>query len=94
MIIDDVITDGGAKREAIELIRAHGAEAAGILIALDRQERGRGDKSPVQELEEQYGIRVVTIAALDDLFTFMRGRPDLADFLPKIEQYRQAYGVR
>ena len=89
-----MITDGGAKREAIEIIRTHGAAPAGILIALDRQERGRGDKSPVQEIEEQYGIRVVTIAALDDLFTFMRGRADLADYLPKIEQYREAYGAR
>ena len=94
MIVDDVITDGGAKREAIEIIRTQGATPAGILIALDRQERGRGDKSPVQEIEEQYGIRVVTIAALDDLFTFMRGRADLADYLPKIEQYREAYGAR
>ena len=94
MIVDDVITDGGAKREAIEIIRTHGATPAAILIALDRQERGRGDKSPVQEIEEQYGIRVVTIAALDDLFTFMRGRPDLGRYLPKIEQYREAYGAR
>ena len=94
IIVDDVITDGGAKREAIDLIRAQGATPVGIVIALDRQERGRGDKSPVQELEEQYGLRVVTIAALGDLFTFMRGRPELAEYLPKIEQYREAYGVR
>lgn len=94
LVIDDVITDGGAKREAIDKIRAHGAEAAGILIALDRQERGRGAQSPVQEIEEQYGIRVVAIAALDDLFTFMRGRRELAGHLPDIERYREAYGVR
>ena len=94
IIVDDVITDGGAKREAIDLIRANGATPVGILIALDRQERGRGDKSPVQELEEQYGLRVVTIAALGDVFTFMRGRPELSHYLPKIEQYREAYGVR
>ena len=94
LIVDDVITDGGAKREAIELIKAHGAQPAAILIALDRQERGRGGRSPVQELEQEYGIRVVAIAALDDLFTFMRGRPELAEYLPKIEAYREAYGVR
>ena len=94
LIIDDVITDGGAKREAIDLIKAHGAAPAAILIALDRQEKGRGEQSPVQEIEREYGIRVVAIAALDDLFTFMRGRPELADHLPRIEAYREAYGVR
>ena len=94
LIVDDVITDGGAKREAIDLITAHGAQPAAILIALDRQERGRGERSPVQELESEYGIRVITIAALDDLFTFTRGRSELAEYLPKIEAYREAYGVR
>lgn len=94
LIVDDVITDGGAKREAIDLITAHGAQPAAILIALDRQERGRGERSPVQELESEYGIRVITIAALDDLFTFMRGRSELAEYLPKIEAYQEAYGVR
>jgi orotate phosphoribosyltransferase len=93
LIVDDVITDGGAKREAIDVIKAHGAQPAAILIALDRQERGRGEQSPVQELEQEYGIHVVAIAALDDLFTFMRGRPELAEYLPRIEAYREAYGV-
>lgn len=94
MIVDDVITDGGAKREAIELIRAQGAQPAGILIALDREERGRGEHSPVQEIESEYGVRVIAIARLSDLFVFMRRRPELADHLPKIEQYREAYGIR
>ena len=94
LIVDDVITDGGAKREAIELIKAHGAQPAAILIALDRQERGRGEQSPVQELEQEHGIRVVAIAGLGDLFTFLRGRPELAGYLPQIEAYREAYGVR
>ena len=94
LIVDDVITDGGAKREAIELIKANGAEPVAILIALDRQERGRGERSPVQELESEYGVRVVSIAGLGDLFKFMRGRSDLAEFLPRIETYREAYGVR
>jgi orotate phosphoribosyltransferase len=93
LIVDDVITDGGAKREAIELIRAHGATPAGILIALDRQERGRGSESPVQEIEREYGIPVIAIATLADLFTFMRGRASLAEHVPKIEAYREAYGV-
>lgn len=93
LIVDDVITDGGAKREAIDLLKGHGAHPAAILIALDRQEKGRGEQSPVQEIEREYGIRVLAIATLDDLFTFMRGRPVLAEYLPKIEQYREAYGV-
>ena len=94
LIVDDVITDGGAKREAIEIIRAGGAQPAAILIALDRQERGKGEHSPVQEIERDYGIRVIAIAALDDLFQFMGRRPDLAEYLPKIAAYREAYGVR
>ncbi len=94
LIVDDVITDGGAKREAIEIIRSGGAQPAAILIALDRQERGKGDHSPVQEIERDYGIRVIAIAALDDLFQFMGRRPELADHLPKIAAYRESYGVR
>jgi orotate phosphoribosyltransferase len=93
LIVDDVITDGGAKREAIELIRAQGAAPAAILIALDRQERGRGVESPVQELEREFGIPVIAIATLADLFTFLRGRTKLAEHVPKIEAYREAYGV-
>ena len=67
LIVDDVITDGGAKREAIELIRAHGAIPAGVLIAFDRMERGRGERSAVQELEQEFGVPVVAFATLDDL---------------------------
>ena len=92
-IVDDVITDGGAKREAIELIRAHRAEPAAILIALDRQERGKGRESPVQEIERDFGIPVVAIATLADLFEYMRGRASLAEHLPRIEAYKEAYGI-
>src|ERR1700693_3611202 len=66
LIVDDVITDGGAKREAIELIRAQGAQPAGVLIAFDRMERGRSERSAVQEVEETYGIPVIAIAPLAD----------------------------
>ncbi len=78
LIVDDVITDGGAKREAIELLRAHGANPAGVLIAFDRLERGRGEKSAVQELRDEFGIPVVAIATLDDLMRFIAGQPELA----------------
>ena len=94
LIVDDVITDGGAKREAIEIIRAEGAAPAAIVIALDRQERGRSAYSPVQEIERDYGIKVIAIAGLDDLFQFMGSRPELVEHLPKIASYRETYGVR
>ncbi len=93
LIVDDVITDGGAKREAIDLIKANGAEPAAVLIALDRQERGKGDRSPVQEIERDYGIPVIAIATLADLFTYMRARSNLTEHLPKIEAYKEAYGI-
>ena len=80
VIVDDVITDGGAKREAIELVRAQGATPVAVLIAFDRKERGRGARSAVQELAEEFGIPVLAIATLDDLRVFIdatasAGRP-------------------
>ena len=93
-IIDDVITNGGAKREAIELIRAQGAKPAAVLIALDRQERGKGQASPVQEIERDYGIPVIAIATLDDLFAYLRARAGLSEYLAKIEAYKEQYGIR
>ena len=93
MIVDDVVTEGGAKREAIELIRAHGAAAAGILIAFDRMERGRGERSAVQELMEEFRLPVFAIATVEDLLTFMAGRPELADEVAEVTAYRGRYGV-
>ena len=93
VIVDDVITDGGAKREAIELLRSHGANPAGILIAFDRMERGRGEKSAVAELEHEFGIPVIAIATLDDLMAFIRTRPELAATAGAVTNYRQQYGA-
>jgi len=93
LIVDDVITDGGAKREAIELIRAHGAVAAGVLIAFDRMERGRGERSAVQELEQEFGIPVVAIATLDDLLALLARRGDLAQHRREVMSYREQYGA-
>jgi orotate phosphoribosyltransferase len=93
VIVDDVITDGGAKREAIELLRAHGANPAGILIAFDRMERGRGEKSAVAEVRDTYGIPVVAIATLDDLMGFIAAQPALAVHGKAIAAYRAEYGV-
>ena len=94
LIVDDVVTDGGAKREAIELLRAHGAVPAGILIAFDRAERGRGERSAVQELQGEFGIPVVAIATLDDLMRFIAGRPELAAHGAAMDAYRDRYGAR
>ncbi|MBK7792943.1 MAG: orotate phosphoribosyltransferase [Betaproteobacteria bacterium] len=93
MIVDDVITDGGAKREAIDLIRAQGAEPAGVLIAFDRMERGRGELSAVQELSRDYGLPVIAIATLDDLLRFLAGEPRLSGHVAGVEAYRAAYGA-
>ena len=93
MIIDDVVTEGGAKREAIDLIRNQGAQAAGILIAFDRMERGRGARSAVQELTEEFRLPVFAIASLDDLLAFLKGRPELAGEAAEVIAYREQYGA-
>ncbi|MGL6071052.1 orotate phosphoribosyltransferase [Craterilacuibacter sp.] len=93
LIIDDVITAGTSVRESIELIRAAGAEPAGVAIALDRMERGSGVLSAVQEVEQQYGLPVVAIANLGDLMTFIEGSTELASYLDAVKAYRASYGV-
>jgi orotate phosphoribosyltransferase len=93
LIVDDVITDGGAKREAIELIRGHGATPAAVLIAFDRMERGRGKRSAVQELEDEFGIPVIAIATLDDLLALLARREDLAQQRREVTSYREQYGA-
>ena len=93
LIIDDVITAGTSVRESIELIRAAGAEPAGVAIALDRMERGSGVLSAVQEVEQQYGLPVVAIANLGDLMTFIEGSAELASYLDAVKAYRASYGV-
>jgi orotate phosphoribosyltransferase len=93
LIVDDVITAGTSVRESVELIRGQGASPAGVLIALDRKERGQGQRSAVQEVRESFGIPVVAIATVDDLMAFIDGRPDLAVYAPKVEAYRAVYGA-
>jgi orotate phosphoribosyltransferase len=93
LIVDDVITDGAAKREAIEMIRAAGATPAGILIALDRQERGKGELSATQEVSREYGLPVTAIATLSDILATLRSRPGERANLDRIEEYRRQYGV-
>ncbi|MBI1395729.1 MAG: orotate phosphoribosyltransferase [Betaproteobacteria bacterium] len=93
VIVDDVISAGTSVRESVEIIRAHGAEAAGVLIALDRQERGTGIRSAVQEVGELYGLPVLSICALDDIVAYLEGHPELGRHLDAVRAYRERYGV-
>src|SRR5689334_6879379 len=79
LIVDDVITAGTSVRESLALIRAQGAEPAGVLIALDRQERGQGTRSATQELTAEFGIPTTAIARLTDLLAYAADRPELAE---------------
>ena len=93
LIIDDVITAGTAVRSAVQLIRATGAEPAGVVISLDRQERGAGAEPAIDEVREQIGIPVHSIARLDDLLAYMEERKDLAQHIEAVQNYRREYGV-
>ena len=93
VIVDDVITAGTSVRESVELIRSHGASAAGVLIALDRMERGTGTSSAVAEVRERYGIPVTAIATLDDVMAFLGARADLARWRDAVDAYRAQYGA-
>jgi len=92
LIIDDVISAGTSVRESIAIIRAAGAEPAGIAIALDRQERGAGERSAAQEVQMEYGIPCVAIAGLDDLIHHLSHLPRGQIDLDAIKDYRERYG--
>ena len=93
LIVDDVITAGTAIRESLALIRAHGAEPAGVLIALDREERGQGALSATQELEAEFGIPAIAIARLSDLRAYAADKPELASHHARLQAYRARYGT-
>jgi orotate phosphoribosyltransferase len=93
LIVDDVISAGTSVRESVELIRAAGATPAGVLIALDRQERGQGELSAVQEVTRDYGIPVVAVAGLGDLMAYLEHHPEFAAYRPAVARYREQYGV-
>jgi orotate phosphoribosyltransferase len=95
LIVDDVITAGTAIREALAIIRGAGADAAGVVLALDRQERGQvGARSAVQEVEAEFGLPVVAVAGLEDLLAYADERPDLAEHKPALLAYRSRYGAQ
>ena len=98
VIVDDVITAGTSVRESVDVIRAHGAEPAAVLIALDRMERAGtatqvDTHSAVQAVQEEFGIPVVSIASLADIMFFLENTPELAEHKTPIAAYRQRYGV-
>jgi orotate phosphoribosyltransferase len=93
LIVDDVISAGTAIRESLALIRHLGATPAGVLIALDRQERGQGTQSAAQEISAEFGVPVLAIARLDELLALAAERPELAEHRERLHAYRSRYGV-
>jgi len=93
LIIDDVITAGTAIREVMQIIKDQGATAAGVLIALNRQERGNGELSAIQEVERDFGIPVISIVSLNQVLQFLADDPQLKQYLPAVEAYRAQYGI-
>lgn len=94
LIIDDVITAGTAVREVMQIIEAAGATPAAVMIALDRQERGQGALSAIQEVERDFGIPVVSIVSLEQVLSFLEEDAELRHHLPAVEAYRAEYGIK
>lgn len=93
LIIDDVITAGTAVRESLDILRAAGATPVGVIISLDRQERGQGERSAIQEVEQEHHLPVRSIVRLADVVELLQQRGDAATVLADIQTYRQQYGV-
>ncbi|GAD00392.1 orotate phosphoribosyltransferase [Agarivorans albus] len=93
MLVDDVITAGTAIRESMDIINAHNAELAGVLIALDRQEKGKGELSAIQEVERDYSATVISIVKLADLITYLEEQGDNQTALEAVSAYREQYGI-
>jgi orotate phosphoribosyltransferase len=96
LVIDDVITAGTAIRETMTLIRQAGAIAAGVVVALDREERGQGELSAIDEIRREYGIPVTSIIGLGQIVHYLEdaGNQELARFLPQLKMYRERYGTQ
>jgi orotate phosphoribosyltransferase len=95
LIIDDVITAGTAIREAMDIITANGAKPAGVVIALDRMEKGKGNLSAIQEVEQEYGIPVMSIITLNDIIDYLAKSddPSSLQYLDAMKTYRSEYGI-
>ncbi len=94
LIVDDVISAGTSVRESIALIGAAGAQPCGVVIALDRMERGQGELSAAQEVQRNYGIPVVSIATLDDLLGYLHNETGMMQNVAAVQSYRDRYGVK
>lgn len=93
MLVDDVITAGTAIRESMEIIKANGADLAGVLVAIDRQEKGKGELSAIQEVERDFSCSVVSIVSLSDLITYLEEKGDSQEHLAAVKAYRAEFGV-
>ncbi len=93
LIVDDVITAGTAIREAVDIIAAEGGETTSILIALDRQERGQGELSAIQEVQRDFGVSVHSIITMADLIAYIESDPDVSQHLDAMRAYRDQYGI-
>ncbi|EGR1221890.1 TPA: orotate phosphoribosyltransferase [Vibrio parahaemolyticus] len=93
MLVDDVITAGTAIRESMEIIKANGAELAGVLVAIDRQEKGKGELSAIQEVERDFGCAVISIVSLGDLITYLEEKGNATEHLEAVKAYRAEYGI-
>lgn len=93
MLVDDVITAGTAIRESMDIIQANNAELSGVLIALDRQEKGKGELSAIQEIERDYACKVLSIVTLGDLVSFLADKPEMQQHLENVKTYRENYGI-
>jgi orotate phosphoribosyltransferase len=94
LIVDDVISAGTSVNESVQIIRAAGAMPAGVVIALDRQERGEGSLSAVQEVKQHHGIDVASVINIEVLLQYLEGSPALAENAERLRAYRARYGVQ
>ena len=93
MLVDDVITAGTAIRESMDIVERNGAQLAGVLIALDRQEKGKGELSAIQEVERDFNAQVIAIVSLNDVIEYLKDDEQFKAHLPAVEAYRAQYGV-
>jgi orotate phosphoribosyltransferase len=93
MLVDDVITAGTAIRESMEIIQANGADLAGVLVAIDRQEKGKGELSAIQEVERDFGCSIISIVSLTDLISFLEEKGGNVEQLESVKAYRAEFGI-
>lgn len=93
LLVDDVITAGTTIRESVEIIHAHSASLAGILVALDRQERGNGTLSAIEEIEQKYQSKVISIVTLEDMIYFLKNEKTMVEAFSALNKYAEQYGI-